>query len=52
MPIQVLLVDDASLFCEILKGRLEVEPGIEIVGIAANGQDAVEHVKQLHPILS
>jgi DNA-binding NarL/FixJ family response regulator len=49
MPIQVLLVDDASLFCEILKDRLEVEQGIEVVGIAIDGQDAVAQVEQLHP---
>jgi DNA-binding NarL/FixJ family response regulator len=49
MPIQVLLVDDASLFCEILKDRLEVERGIEVVGIAIDGQDAVAQVEQLHP---
>lgn len=47
--IRILLVDDQSLFCEILQNWLQVEPDFEIVGRAGNGQDAIAQVEQLQP---
>jgi DNA-binding NarL/FixJ family response regulator len=47
--IRVLVVDDQALFREALVALLAVQPGIEVVGEAANGQQAIEAVGQLRP---
>ncbi len=41
MTIRVLLADDQALFREALTTLLEVQPGIQVVGEAANGEEAV-----------
>jgi DNA-binding NarL/FixJ family response regulator len=48
-PIRVLLVDDQALFREGLRTLLSVRDGIEIVGEAANGEEALQRVKTLKP---
>lgn len=48
-PIQVLLVDDQALFREGLHTLLSVQPGVEVVGEAAHGEEAVQRVKELQP---
>ena len=47
--IRLLLVDDQELVCQGLKAMLSLESDLEIVGIANNGQDAIEQVKILKP---
>lgn len=47
--IRVLLVDDQSLFREGLRTLLSVHPDIQVVGEAANGEEAVQCVKALQP---
>src|SRR5512137_892192 len=47
--IRVLLVDDQALFREGLRTLLSVQPGVEVVGEAANGEEAVRQVKALRP---
>ncbi len=47
--IRVLVVDDQALFREALVALLAVQDGIEVVGEAANGQDAVDAVGRLRP---
>ncbi len=47
--INILLVDDQALLCEVLKTWLDVEQDIQVVGVAHNGQDAVEEVEKLQP---
>ncbi|MDP5017199.1 MAG: response regulator transcription factor, partial [Dolichospermum sp.] len=47
--ITVLLVDDQSLIRQGLRALLELEPDIEIVGEAENGQIAINLVKELQP---
>jgi len=47
--IRVLLVDDQNLIRQGLKALLELEPDLEIVGEAENGNMAVELVAQLQP---
>lgn len=47
--VTVLLVDDQSLFREGLRTLLSVEPGVEVVGEAADGQAAVRQAARLRP---
>ena len=49
MTVRVLLVDDQALFREALVALLTVQAGIEVVGEAADGQQAVEAVGRLRP---
>lgn len=49
--IRILLVDDQNLFREGLRIILSVQPDIEVVGEAANGQQALEQVAALQPDL-
>jgi len=41
MTVKILIVDDQALFREALKSLLSVEPDFEIVGDAANGEEAL-----------
>lgn len=47
--IRILLVDDQALLCEVLKTWLEVEKDFQVVGIADNGETAIEKVEALQP---
>jgi DNA-binding NarL/FixJ family response regulator len=47
--IRVLLVDDHFLFVEMLTVALELEGRFEVVGHAANGQEAIELAAWLRP---
>ncbi len=47
--ITVLLADDQALFREGLRTLLSVQPGIEVVGEAANGEEAIRSVEKLRP---
>ena len=49
MTIRVLIVDDQALFREGLEILLSVHPDIQVVGLASNGQEAVELALKLHP---
>jgi DNA-binding NarL/FixJ family response regulator len=42
-PVRVLVVDDQRLVREGVASLLALEPGIEVVGTAADGREAVEH---------
>ncbi|HMC98094.1 MAG TPA: response regulator transcription factor, partial [Flavobacteriales bacterium] len=48
-PMRIMLVDDQSIILDGLAALLEGEPGVEVVGTAANGQDAVETALRLKP---
>src|SRR6058998_119198 len=48
-PIRVLLVDDQALFREGLRTLLSVHADIQVVGEAANGEEALLRVKALKP---
>ncbi len=48
-PIRVLLVDDQRLMRDGLRTLLELEPDIEVVGEAGNGQEAVQAYADLQP---
>ncbi|WP_372831833.1 response regulator transcription factor, partial [Pontibacterium sp.] len=47
--IRILLVDDHPLVLEGISARLESEPGIEVIGQANNGQQALEKAAELKP---
>jgi len=47
--IKVLLVDDQSLIRQGLRALLELEPDLEIVGEAENGEQAINLVAQFQP---
>lgn len=48
-PIRILIVDDQSLFRRALSTLLSVEPEFEIVGDAANGEEAITLASKLQP---
>jgi two-component system, chemotaxis family, protein-glutamate methylesterase/glutaminase len=49
--IRVLIVDDSPLICRILSLMLEDTPDIEVIGHAANGQEALRLTRRLKPDL-
>jgi DNA-binding NarL/FixJ family response regulator len=50
-PIRVLLVDDHSLVRAGIRSLLEKIPGVEVVGEASNGREALELVRSTSPNL-
>lgn len=49
--LKVLLADDHDSFRRILVSFLRAQKGVEVVGEAADGQEAVEQAERLHPDL-
>ena len=49
MNINVLIADDQALIRSGLRAIIESEPGMEVVGEAGDGADAVEAVRRLRP---
>jgi len=47
----VLLVDDHDLMRRLLRRAIEVQPGLKIVGEAADGTRALEQARELEPDL-
>ena len=47
--IDILLVDDQALLCEVLKNWLDVEKDINVLGVAHDGQEAIAKVEELQP---
>ncbi len=47
--IKILIVDDGHLIRQGLKALLELEPDLQIIGEAQNGQIAIDRVKELQP---
>ena len=50
-PIRVLVVDDELLYAEAISALLDMNEGIDVVGIAADGRAAVEQAETLRPDL-
>ncbi len=48
-PIRVLVVDDSALVRRTVARLIAEDPGLTVVGIAADGRDALEQVARLHP---
>jgi len=49
MPIKILIVDDHSVVRQGLRMFLSLDPELEVIGEANNGQEAIELVKKLQP---
>src|SRR5438270_421992 len=48
-PIKLLLVDDHPIVRRGVASCLAKEPGVQVIGEAANGQDALKKVRELNP---
>jgi two-component system chemotaxis response regulator CheB len=48
-PVRVLLVDDSGFFCRRLSEIINEDPRLEVVGMAYDGQQAIEQVINLKP---
>ncbi|MBY0222040.1 protein-glutamate methylesterase/protein-glutamine glutaminase [Sporosarcina aquimarina] len=46
---RVLVVDDSAFMRKLISDMLNRHPMMEVIGIARNGQDAIEKVKELKP---
>jgi len=49
VTIRILIADDHGIVAEGLKSLAEAEPGIEVVGIVADGREAVKHARESKP---
>jgi len=49
MPVRVLVVDDSRFFRKRIEEILKADSGIEVVGFAVNGQEAVDMALELTP---
>ncbi len=50
-PIRIMITDDHALVRDGLRSMLDDEPGLEVVGEAANGREALELCRSLKPDL-
>ena len=48
-PVRVLVVDDSAFARKVLRESLSRVPGIEVVGIARDGLEALERISELSP---
>lgn len=48
-PIRVLVVDDQRLIRESIASLLDIQPGVSVVGTAADGREALERAASLGP---
>lgn len=48
-PIRVLVVDDSPLVRRAIERFLDADPGVTVVGIAADGLDALAKIRDLRP---
>lgn len=46
---KAIVVDDSAFMRKLISDFLNSHPGIEVIGVARNGKDAVEKVKTLNP---
>ncbi len=49
MPLKVLVVDDSNFFQQRLRHMIGEHPDLRVVGIAANGREAIEKAGELLP---
>lgn len=51
LPVRILVVDDQLLYAEALSVLLRQHAGMNVVGIAGDGQEAIEQAAELEPDL-
>ena len=49
MNARVVIVDDHKMFRDGLRGLINAEPGMEVVGEAVDGREAIEVARRLSP---
>ena len=49
--IRILIVDDSPSFCKGMQALLEIQPDMEVAGVAPDGQTAMELIERLQPAL-
>lgn len=49
MKIRVLVVDDSAFMRKLISDFLSKDKRIEVIGVAKNGQEAIEKVRELNP---
>jgi DNA-binding NarL/FixJ family response regulator len=49
MNTRVMIVDDHKMFRDGLRGLINAEPGMEVVGEAVDGKEAIEVARKLSP---
>jgi DNA-binding NarL/FixJ family response regulator len=49
MNAKVMIVDDHKMFRDGLRGLINAEPGMEVVGEAVDGREAIEVARRLAP---
>jgi len=49
MNTRVVIVDDHKMFRDGLRGLINAEPGMEVVGEAVDGREAIDVVRRLAP---
>ncbi|HKR60760.1 MAG TPA: response regulator transcription factor [Pyrinomonadaceae bacterium] len=47
--IRILIADDQALFREALRTLISLQPDLEVIGEAANGEEALRTAQTLHP---
>jgi two-component system chemotaxis response regulator CheB len=47
--VRVMVVDDSAAIRRLLRSLLETDPGLTVVGTAANGQSALDQIPELKP---
>ena len=50
-PVRILVVDDMVTYRKVITSVLSDLPGVEVVGVAANGKIALDRIRQLEPDL-
>lgn len=48
-PLKILIVEDEPLFREMLRHTLDAEPGLDVVGVATDGESAVAMAAEKNP---
>lgn len=49
MPVTILLVDDHAIVRQGLRALLETQPDLQVVGEAADGNEALQKIEELRP---
>jgi DNA-binding NarL/FixJ family response regulator len=49
MPISIILADDHAVVRQGLKMFLALDPELEVIGEAQNGQEAIDMAREMHP---